>query len=102
MLLPIKRCFVYSANTFSAFFIYFILYLNVLYDQNVDVTLIQSSKYLIYWQIKLKKMKASVLKTELETCLQQLDTQTRVARQVEHERDKANDELEFAKVLTVT
>ena len=48
--------------------------------------------------MKLKKMKAPALKTELEHCLQQLDTQTRVARQIEHERDKANDELEFCKV----
>ena len=44
-------------------------------------------------------MKAPALKSELENCLQQLETQIRVSRQVEHERDKANDELEFAKVF---
>ncbi len=43
-------------------------------------------------------MKAPALKAELETSLIQLETQIRVSRQIEQERDKANDELEFAKV----
>ena len=48
--------------------------------------------------MKLKKMKPQVLRSELESCLQQLDTQTRVARQLEYERDRANDDSDFAKV----
>ena len=48
--------------------------------------------------MKLKKMKSHVLRSELESCFQQLEIQTRVARQLEYERDRANDDSDFAKV----
>ena len=46
---------------------------------------------------QVKKKKAQ-LKSELESCRQQLETQTRVSRQLEHERDRAYDDFELAKV----
>lgn len=45
-------------------------------------------------------MKSHQLRAELESTLQQLNTQIRVSRQLEHERDKANDDYEFTKVST--
>lgn len=43
-------------------------------------------------------MKSQQLRTELESYVQQLNTQTRVSRQLEYERDRANDDYEFSKV----
>ena len=48
--------------------------------------------------MKIKKMKSQQLRTELESYVQQLNTQTRVSRQLEYERDRANDDYEFSKV----
>ena len=43
-------------------------------------------------------MKSHQLRIKLESTIQQLNTQIRVSRQLEHERDKANDDYEFTKV----
>ena len=46
-------------------------------------------------------MKSQQLRTELESYVQQLNTQTRVSRQLEYERDRANDDYEFSKVIVI-
>lgn len=38
---------------------------------------------------------------ELEQCKMALETQTRVCETLEHERDRANDDYEFAQVRTM-
>ena len=47
-------------------------------------------------------MKSQQLRTELESYVQQLNTQTRVSRQLEYERDRANDDYEFSKVIVIS
>lgn len=53
-------------------------------------------------QFKMKKMKSQQLRVELDSIMQQLNTQIRVSRQLEFERDKANDECDLTKAQLQT
>ena len=50
----------------------------------------------------MKKMKSHQLRAELDSILQQLNTQMRVSRQLEFERDKANDDYDLTKAQLQT
>lgn len=50
----------------------------------------------------MKKMKSHQLRAELDSVLQQLNTQMRVSRQLEFERDKANDDYDLTKAQLQT
>lgn len=47
-------------------------------------------------------MKSHQLRAELDSILQQLNTQMRVSRQLEFERDKANDDYDLTKAQLQT
>ncbi|XP_011405674.2 PREDICTED: non-neuronal cytoplasmic intermediate filament protein-like [Amphimedon queenslandica] len=53
-------------------------------------------------EFKMKKMKSQQLRVELDSIMQQLNTQMRVSRQLEFERDKANDECDLTKAQLQT